>query len=98
MSLPISSRNSVLAVAGFCRMHSNGAMLVVILGLATKCVVMVFRSQLANVPGGFSTIARIVRVSFRVCAELNAGLHACHVTLCTMVENLLRDFFCNVCR
>ena len=77
-------------------MHSNGAMLVVILGLAMKCVVMVFRSQLANVPGGFSTNARIVRVSFRVCAELNARLHAWHVAARTMVENLMRDFACNV--
>jgi hypothetical protein len=77
-------------------MDSNGVTLVVISGLAMKCVVITFRSQLANVLGAFSTNAQIVRVSSHVCAELNVRLHAWHVAARTMVENLMRDSACGV--
>src|SRR4030095_791967 len=95
-NLPISSRNSVLAVAGSCRMDSNGATLVVISGLAMKRVVITFRSQLANVFGAFSTNAQIVPVSSHGCAELNVRLHAWRVAAPTMVENLMPDSACSV--
>jgi hypothetical protein len=77
-------------------MLSNGATLVVISELAMKGVVIVFLSQLANMLGGFSTNARIVRGSFHVCAESNVRWHAWHVAARTMVENLMRDSACGV--
>src|SRR4030095_9944767 len=95
-NLPISSRNSVLACAGSCRMDSNGVTLVMISGLAMKCVVITFRSQLANVLGAFSTNAQIVPASSHVCAESNVRLHAWRVAARTIVENLMPDSACGV--
>src|SRR6266478_9431600 len=97
MNSPISWHNSVVAGGGFCRMDPNGAAPAVISGSAMKPVVIIFRSQLANVFGVIFINVQIVSAISRGCAESNARLHAWHVAAHITAENLTNDFACGLC-
>jgi hypothetical protein len=96
MSWRIFWRNFVRAGAGFCRMALNGGRLAAILGLATRSVVIIFRSQLAHVLGAIFTGVQVAGGIFRECAGSNVQLHVWPVAARIMAENSMRVFGCGL--